>query len=259
MPNLQRVFFDFLGIPEDEWMRECNASFKMAVKFINWRTPGEGSPTARTPERPAGPLPPPVRHPPAGGRRPDHPPLVRPRGTRRDRPAVRLQLLRGPGPDGPEPGPAAPRRPARHPVRLALRRPPGGRLPAALVGGETAGAARPGPHGGRPAGPERLHPLAAHGERAHHRGRPVHRLLRLPRRADQPGHGGTVPRPERPPALRQRSRLPRAARRRGARDRAVHVLHRHEIRMGLENTPPRPLRHRIRLFQRIRDGGRGGT
>ncbi|MET9450129.1 tryptophan halogenase family protein [Streptomyces cinerochromogenes] len=48
VPNLQRVFFDFLGIPEDEWMRECNASFKMAVKFINWRTPGEGSPTART-------------------------------------------------------------------------------------------------------------------------------------------------------------------------------------------------------------------
>lgn len=42
VPNLQRVFFDYLGIDEDEWMRECNASFKMAVKFINWRTPGEG-------------------------------------------------------------------------------------------------------------------------------------------------------------------------------------------------------------------------
>ena len=26
VPNLQRAFFDFLGIPEDEWMRECNAS-----------------------------------------------------------------------------------------------------------------------------------------------------------------------------------------------------------------------------------------
>ncbi|GJO00058.1 tryptophan halogenase [Mycobacterium marinum] len=47
VPNLQRVVFDFLGIPEDEWMRECNASFKTAVKFINWRTPGEGSPVAR--------------------------------------------------------------------------------------------------------------------------------------------------------------------------------------------------------------------
>lgn len=47
VPNLQRAFFDYLGIPEDEWMRECNASFKTAVKFINWRTPGEGSPHAR--------------------------------------------------------------------------------------------------------------------------------------------------------------------------------------------------------------------
>jgi hypothetical protein len=48
VPNLQRVVFDYLGIPEDEWMRECNASFKVAVKFINWRTPGDGSPKART-------------------------------------------------------------------------------------------------------------------------------------------------------------------------------------------------------------------
>ena len=37
VPNLQKVFFDFLGIPEEEWMRECNASFKCAVKFVNWR------------------------------------------------------------------------------------------------------------------------------------------------------------------------------------------------------------------------------
>jgi hypothetical protein len=47
VPNLQRVVFDFLGIPEEEWMRECNASFKAAVKFINWRTPGTGSSGAR--------------------------------------------------------------------------------------------------------------------------------------------------------------------------------------------------------------------
>jgi len=47
VPNLQRVVFDHLGIPEDEWMRECNAAFKIAVKFINWRTPGPGSATAR--------------------------------------------------------------------------------------------------------------------------------------------------------------------------------------------------------------------
>jgi tryptophan halogenase len=39
VPNLQKVFFDFLGIPEDEWMRHCNAAFKTAVKFVNWRTP----------------------------------------------------------------------------------------------------------------------------------------------------------------------------------------------------------------------------
>jgi hypothetical protein len=37
VPNLQKVFFDFLGIPEEEWMRECNASFKCAVKFVDWR------------------------------------------------------------------------------------------------------------------------------------------------------------------------------------------------------------------------------
>nr|6IB5_A Chain A, Tryptophan 6-halogenase [Streptomyces albogriseolus]6IB5_B Chain B, Tryptophan 6-halogenase [Streptomyces albogriseolus] len=48
IPNLQRAFFDYLGIPEEEWMRECNASYKMAIKFINWRTPGEGSPDPRT-------------------------------------------------------------------------------------------------------------------------------------------------------------------------------------------------------------------
>ena len=37
VPNLQRAFFDFLGIPETEWMRHCNASFKSAVKFVNWQ------------------------------------------------------------------------------------------------------------------------------------------------------------------------------------------------------------------------------
>ena len=39
IPNLQSVFFDFLGIPEQEWMRECNASFKCGIKFKNWRQP----------------------------------------------------------------------------------------------------------------------------------------------------------------------------------------------------------------------------
>jgi 2-polyprenyl-6-methoxyphenol hydroxylase-like FAD-dependent oxidoreductase len=47
VPNMQRVFFDHLGIPEDDWMKECGASLKMAVKFVNWRTEGEGAPVAR--------------------------------------------------------------------------------------------------------------------------------------------------------------------------------------------------------------------
>lgn len=47
VPNLQRVFFDYLGIAEEDWMRECNASFKIAVKFVNWCTPGPGEATAR--------------------------------------------------------------------------------------------------------------------------------------------------------------------------------------------------------------------
>ncbi|MFE7111883.1 tryptophan halogenase family protein [Streptomyces sp. NPDC057575] len=47
VPNLHRVLFDFLGIEEEEWMRECNASYKMAVRFINWRTPGRGQSSPR--------------------------------------------------------------------------------------------------------------------------------------------------------------------------------------------------------------------
>jgi hypothetical protein len=43
VPNLQSAFFDYLGIPEHEWMRECNASFKAAIRFVNWRTPGDGT------------------------------------------------------------------------------------------------------------------------------------------------------------------------------------------------------------------------
>jgi hypothetical protein len=50
VPNLQKTFFDYLGIPESEWMPECNASFKMAVKFVNWRTNGEGESTPRMTE-----------------------------------------------------------------------------------------------------------------------------------------------------------------------------------------------------------------
>jgi tryptophan halogenase len=47
IPNLQTAFFDFLGIPEDTWMRECNAAFKTGIKFVNWRTEGTPSPNPR--------------------------------------------------------------------------------------------------------------------------------------------------------------------------------------------------------------------
>jgi tryptophan 6-halogenase len=47
VPNLHKTFFDFLGLAEEEWMRECNASFKMGIKFTNWRTPGAGQATPR--------------------------------------------------------------------------------------------------------------------------------------------------------------------------------------------------------------------
>lgn len=42
VPNLHKTFFAFLGIDEEDWMRECNASYKMGIKFVNWRTPGAG-------------------------------------------------------------------------------------------------------------------------------------------------------------------------------------------------------------------------
>ena len=41
IPNLQKVFFDFLGLKEEEWMPECNASFKAAIKFVNWNDPND--------------------------------------------------------------------------------------------------------------------------------------------------------------------------------------------------------------------------
>ncbi|MFF7476850.1 FAD-dependent oxidoreductase [Streptomyces sp. NPDC008092] len=47
VPNLHRTFFQYLGIAEEEWMRECNASFKMAVRFVNWRTGGKSQTAPR--------------------------------------------------------------------------------------------------------------------------------------------------------------------------------------------------------------------
>ncbi len=31
-----RLFFDFLGLKEEDWMHHCNASYKLAIKFVDW-------------------------------------------------------------------------------------------------------------------------------------------------------------------------------------------------------------------------------
>jgi hypothetical protein len=35
-----KLFFDFLGLDESEWMPSCNATYKLAIKFVNWRADG---------------------------------------------------------------------------------------------------------------------------------------------------------------------------------------------------------------------------
>jgi flavin-dependent dehydrogenase len=35
-----KLFFDFLGLDESEWMPSCNASYKLAIKFVDWRARG---------------------------------------------------------------------------------------------------------------------------------------------------------------------------------------------------------------------------
>lgn len=35
-----RHFFEFLNLREEDWMPACNASYKLAVRFENWREPG---------------------------------------------------------------------------------------------------------------------------------------------------------------------------------------------------------------------------
>ncbi len=32
-----KLFFDFLGLDESDWMPACNATYKLAIKFVNWR------------------------------------------------------------------------------------------------------------------------------------------------------------------------------------------------------------------------------
>jgi len=35
-----KLFFDYLGLDEQDWMPACNATYKLAIKFANWRTDG---------------------------------------------------------------------------------------------------------------------------------------------------------------------------------------------------------------------------
>ncbi|MCX4904521.1 tryptophan halogenase family protein [Streptomyces sp. NBC_00878] len=35
-----RHFFDYLGLPEDKWMPACNATYKLGIRFENWREQG---------------------------------------------------------------------------------------------------------------------------------------------------------------------------------------------------------------------------
>jgi hypothetical protein len=42
--DFQSRFFDVLGVSEDDWMRECAASFKVATKYANWSTPRSETP-----------------------------------------------------------------------------------------------------------------------------------------------------------------------------------------------------------------------
>ncbi|MFG2794185.1 tryptophan halogenase family protein [Streptomyces sp. NPDC048419] len=35
-----RHFFDYLGLPEHEWMPKCNATYKLGIRFENWRERG---------------------------------------------------------------------------------------------------------------------------------------------------------------------------------------------------------------------------
>jgi tryptophan halogenase len=41
VPTIKTEFFDTLGIPEEEWMAKCQATYKLGVKFLNWKKPPE--------------------------------------------------------------------------------------------------------------------------------------------------------------------------------------------------------------------------
>lgn len=35
-----KLFFDYLGLAEHQWMPKCNATYKLAIKFVNWNREG---------------------------------------------------------------------------------------------------------------------------------------------------------------------------------------------------------------------------
>ncbi|WP_395856083.1 tryptophan halogenase family protein [Cystobacter fuscus] len=39
IPTIKEELFDFLGIPEEEWMAECKATYKLGIRFQNWKKP----------------------------------------------------------------------------------------------------------------------------------------------------------------------------------------------------------------------------
>ncbi len=41
VPTIKSEFFDHLGISEEEWMAKCQATYKLGVKFLNWKKPPE--------------------------------------------------------------------------------------------------------------------------------------------------------------------------------------------------------------------------
>ncbi len=41
VPTIKTEFFDRLGLKEKDWMHHCNATYKMGVKFSNWKTPAK--------------------------------------------------------------------------------------------------------------------------------------------------------------------------------------------------------------------------
>ena len=183
-------------------------------------------------------------------------PLLGPEGARGRRRAGGLRLLQGAHAAGCQAGPAPARRQGGHALRLALRRPAGGGLPAPGGGG----VGRP-PRGGRDrqrhADRGRAHRRGPHPRGPDRERRPVRRLLGVPVAADEPGPEGAVPRHERLPAVRQRGGGPGARRRPRARHRALHLGHRHAGGVDLEDPDARAVRQRLRVLQPVHHPGAG--